>query len=140
MARAEAWELMSLVSPLISQLLLSLVTAWPGLGTGFACSGNPVLILWHPCAGGAVPSVSFLIPGCVFHLRSVLLPPLKGLSSSPVQLYRWDWERCLPHGGAQPPWPIKSGSKVPLPVLLWLLALGGRFGVPGGNPQLVVGG
>lgn len=44
---AEARELMSLVSPQVSQLLLSLVMAGPGLGTVFACSGTPVLILLH---------------------------------------------------------------------------------------------
>uniref|UniRef100_A0A8C0AP68 UDP-glucose--hexose-1-phosphate uridylyltransferase n=1 Tax=Buteo japonicus TaxID=224669 RepID=A0A8C0AP68_9AVES len=92
LARAEAWELMSLVSPLVSQLFLSLVVAWPNLGTGFTCVGTPVLILWHPCTGGAVPSVSFPIPGYVFRLRRVLLPPLKGLPSLPVQSYWWDWE------------------------------------------------
>lgn len=132
LARAEAWELMSLVSPLVSQLLLSLVVAWPNLGTGFTCSGTLVLILWHPCTGDAVPSASFPIPGYVFHLCRVLLPPLKGLPSLPVQSYWWDWS-------ARPPRPIKPGSKVPLPVSSWLSGPGGRFGVSGGEPQLLGG-
>lgn len=72
MMRAEAWDLMSLVSPLVSQLLLSLVAAGPDLGTGFASSHTPVLILCHPHAGGAVASISSPIAVCVFRLHSVL--------------------------------------------------------------------
>lgn len=140
MVRIVAWKLMSLVSPLISQPLLSLVVAWTSLRSGFACSGTPVLILWHPCAGGAIPSVSFPIPDCVFHHCSMILPALKGLPSLPVQSYWWDRECCPPRGGAQLPWTIKSVSKVHLPVPLWLSALGGRFGVSGGGAQLVWGG
>lgn len=84
MARAEAWELVSLVSPLVSQLLLSLVAAAPALGTGFACSGTPVLILWHPHAGVVVPLVSS-IPGCIFPPLQRACTSMKGLALFPLQ-------------------------------------------------------
>lgn len=42
-------------------------------------------------------------------------------------------------GGPQPPWPIKPGIKVSLPVPSWLLALRGRFGGPSGEPPLLQG-
>jgi len=102
-ARAEAWELVSLVSPLLSQPLLTLVAAG---GTGFACSGTPVPILWHPRAGIALLPVS--IPGCVFPPPQHAGTGTKGLTFLPVQSYWWDWECCLPRGGARPHWPIKS--------------------------------
>lgn len=139
MVRTKVWEFMSVVSPLSSRILLNLVTAWLVFGTGFACLGTWGLIPWHPHVGGVVP--------CLFHhLRLCLLPPwhapitTKGLTllASPVSLVGLGV--LLPRGGAQPPWTIKPGSKVPLPVLSWLSALAGRFGVSGEDPQLLVGG
>lgn len=132
----EVWEFMSVVSPLNSQILLNLVTAWLVFGTGFACLGTQGLILWHPCVGG-VP--------CLFHHPRLCLCPhapttTRGLTllTSPVSLVGLEF--LLPRGGAQPPWTIKPGSKVTLPVLSLLSALGRRFGVSGEDPSCWWGG
>lgn len=118
--RTKVWEFMSVVSPLSSQILLSLVTAWLVFWTGFACLGPRGLILWHICVGG--------VPCLFHHPRLCLLPPWHALTTSkgltlltgPVSLVGLGV--LLRLGGAQPSWTIKPGSKVPLPVLSWLSA------------------
>lgn len=89
---------MSVVSPLSSQILLNLVTAWLVFGTGFACLGTQGLIPWLPCVGG--------VPCLFHHPRLCSLPPwpapitTKGLTllTSPVSLV--ELGVLLPHGGA----------------------------------------
>lgn len=95
--RTEVWEFMSVVSPLVPQVLLNLVTAWLVCGTGFACLGTRGLISWHPRVGAVIP--------CVFHHprlfcpHGMLLPPRKGL---PVQSHWWDWDFSCPVEGRNP--------------------------------------
>uniref|UniRef100_A0A8C0BZI7 Galactose-1-phosphate uridylyltransferase n=1 Tax=Buteo japonicus TaxID=224669 RepID=A0A8C0BZI7_9AVES len=83
---------------------------WSWLGDWFCLFGYPSP---NPAASPCTlsPSPSQAASSC---LCSMLLQPLKGSPSSQSSLT--GGECCLPRGGAQPSWPIKPGSKVPLPV------------------------